>query len=133
MKLLICTQKVDRNDSILGFFHRWIEEFAKHAEKITVICLYEGEHALPENVSVYSLGKEEGKGRLTYLLRFYQIIWSKRAEYDTIFAHMNPEYIVLGGLLWRALRKKIGLWYAHGSTSAPLYCKCVLAPTFYFN
>jgi hypothetical protein len=60
MKLLIITQKVDINDPILGFFHRWIEEFAKHCEKITVICLYKGTYNLPNNVKVLSLGKEEG-------------------------------------------------------------------------
>jgi len=27
MKLLICTQKVDINDDILGFFHGWILGF----------------------------------------------------------------------------------------------------------
>ncbi len=59
VKLLIITQKVDENDDVLGFFHRWIEEFAKHCEQVTVICLYEGEHHLPENVKVLSLGKEK--------------------------------------------------------------------------
>ena len=27
MKLLVITQKVDKNDAILGFFHRWLIEF----------------------------------------------------------------------------------------------------------
>jgi glycosyltransferase involved in cell wall biosynthesis len=27
---------------------------------------------------------------------------------------MNPEYVVLGGLFWKIMNKKIGLWYAHG-------------------
>ena len=50
MKLLICTQKVDKNDSVLGFFHRWIEEFAKHCEKVTVICLQKGDDDLPAKI-----------------------------------------------------------------------------------
>ena len=58
MKLLICTQKVDTNDDNLGFFHDWIKEFARHCEKVTVICLYKGEYGLPKNVIVKSLGKE---------------------------------------------------------------------------
>jgi len=26
---------------------------------------------------------------------------------------MNPEYVIMGGLLWRMLGKKIAMWYAH--------------------
>jgi len=59
MKLLITTQTIDKNDPILGFFHGWVKEFSKHFEEINVICLKEGEHNLPENVHVYSLGKED--------------------------------------------------------------------------
>jgi len=72
MKLLIVTQKVDKNDDILGFFHGWIAEFAKHCEKITVIALGVGEYDLPRNVEVLSLGKEGGKSRLKYILNFYK-------------------------------------------------------------
>jgi len=32
MKLLILTQKVDIDDDVLGFFHGWLEEFAKNVE-----------------------------------------------------------------------------------------------------
>lgn len=113
MKLLIVTQKVDKNDAILGFFHRWVEEFAKHCEKVSVICLEEGVHDLPENVRVYSLGKESGKFKLLYLLRFYKFILSLRKEYDSVFVHMNPEYVVLAGDLWRLMGKRIALWYTH--------------------
>jgi len=136
MKLLIITQKIDKNDPILGFFVRWVEEFAKHCEKITVICLQKGEYDLPENVKVLSLGKERyfreevrpqvevkrRKGsfleekifsRLKYIMNFYKYIWNEHKNYDSVFVHMNQEYILLGGLLWRALRKKIFLWRNH--------------------
>ena len=64
MRLLIVTQKVDREDDLLGFFHQWIIEFAKHCESVTVICLEEGSHRLPSNVRVFSLGKERcGRGQ----------------------------------------------------------------------
>ncbi len=113
MKLLIVTQKVDQNDPILGFFHRWLIEFSKVYEKVTVICLQEGPHSLPSNVSVYSLGKEKNLGRMSYLVRFHSFIWKQRAEYDKVFVHMNPVYVILGGLLWRLWRKPISLWYTH--------------------
>jgi glycosyltransferase involved in cell wall biosynthesis len=114
MKLLIITQKVDNQDDVLGFMHRWIEQFAAQCEQVTVICLFEGRHALPANVRVFSLGKEKGVLRLEYLVRFFGIIWRERAAYDSVFVHMNQVYVLLGGLLWRALGKRVALWYAHG-------------------
>lgn len=113
MRLLIITQKVDKNDSVLGFFHTWIEEFSKNCKEIIVICLEEGEHSLPSNVRVLSLGKEEGVSRLKYLKRFYKYIWQERNNYDAVFVHMNPEYVVLGGGLWHKWDKKVALWYTH--------------------
>jgi len=115
MKLLIITQKIDINDPILGFFHRWVEEFAKNCENVTVICLYKGKYDLPANVKVLSLGKEDSVSRLTYLYRFYRYIWQERKNYDSVFVHMNPIYIVLAGLFWKIGNKKISLWYTHKS------------------
>ncbi|MDP3725656.1 MAG: glycosyltransferase family 4 protein [bacterium] len=115
MRLLILTQKVDKNDDVLGFFHSWIVEFSKRCEVVTVICLEKGEYNLSHNVSILSLGKEKLKifKRPIYIVRFIRYIARIRHDYDTVFVHMNPEYVVLGGLLWRLWRKKIGLWYVH--------------------
>ena len=121
MKLLITTQVVDKTDPVLGFFHRWIEEFARHCESIEVICLKEGEHALPVNVHVHSLGKENGSASgITYAFRFIQLVWKLRNTYDTVFVHMNPEYIVLAGWFWRVTGKKVSLWYLHKSVTLRL-------------
>lgn len=113
MKLLILTQKVDRNDGVLGFFHRWIEEFAKNCEKVTVICLYKGENSLPNNVKLLSLGKEKGESRFKYIYKFYKYIWKYRNEYDGVFIHMNQEYVFLGFFIWRILNKRFFLWRNH--------------------
>lgn len=120
MKLLICTQAVDRNHPILGFFHRWIEEFAKHCEEVHVICLQKGEYSLPANVHVHSLGKEEGNPKLVQLFNFYRHIWRLRNRYDNVFVHMNQIYVLLGALHWKIFRKKIGLWYMHKSVTLSL-------------
>ena len=111
MKLLIVTQKVDFGDSNLGFFHSWISEFSKYCEQVIVICLQEGEHNLPANVTVKSLGKERGTGKLTQVLRFAFCVL--RSDYEVVLVHMNPEYLVLAGWWWRFLGKKIALWYTH--------------------
>jgi len=139
MKLLIITQKVDKNDPILGFFHRWIEEFAKHCEQVTVICLEEGDHEFYSvknaksrsknseeffgtGIKVLSLGKEltaDARGlrrRFTqtkYILRFYCYIWRERKNYESVFVHMNQEYVLLGGLLWKFFGKKVMMWRNH--------------------
>jgi len=116
MKLLIITQKVDKDDPILGFFHRWIEEFAKKFDSIIVICLEKGQYNLPKNTKVLSLGKpssvkaSKGKGRrLVYIWNFYKFTWQERKNYDAVFVHMNPVYVILGGLIWKIFKKKITL------------------------
>jgi len=113
MRLLILTQKVDREDPILGFFHRWLEEFARSVDFVTVICLERGKVSLPKNVKVFSLGKEKKTWRIVRLFRFYKYILAERNNYDAVFVHMNPEYVILGGLIWTLLRKRISLWYMH--------------------
>lgn len=113
MNLLIVTQKVDYTDPVLGFFHRWIVSFSEQYSSVQVICLFEGAHSLPKNVQVFSLGKDQGESEITYLYRFYSCILRERKKYDAVFVHMNPIYIVLGGLPWRLLGKKIALWYTH--------------------
>lgn len=120
MRLLITTQVVDSKDSNLGFFVRWIEEFATRVESVEVICLKEGTHTLPSNVHVHSLGKETGASRAKYLLRFYSFVWNLRHRYDAVFVHMNPEYVVLGAPLWRMWGKRVTLWYLHKSVDAKL-------------
>ena len=132
MKLLIVTQAVDTEDPVLGFFCRWVEEFAKHAESIEVICLKEGKHgSLPANVCVHSLGKERETAenatiyrsvlrRLRYAIRFKLLAWRLRRDYDNVFVHMNPEYVVIAGPMWRLFGKRIGLWYVHKSVDMKL-------------
>ncbi len=120
MKLLVITQKVDKNDPILGFFHNWVLKLAPNFEKINVICLGTGEYDLPENVKVYSLGKDAFTNpdfylaaRLKYVWKFYKYIWGLRNEYDAVFVHMNQEYVILGWKFWKLSGKKIFLWRNH--------------------
>lgn len=113
MRLLIFAQSVDTEDPFLSFFHSWATAFGRTFEHVHIVCLKEGKHALPHNVTVHSLGKEEGKGRLTYVLRFFSLAWKLRGAYDVVFVHQNQEYMLLGGLLWRILGKPAYLWRNH--------------------
>jgi glycosyltransferase involved in cell wall biosynthesis len=133
MRLLIVTQKIDEQDAVLGFMHGWVAEFARQAESVSVVCLEKGEVNLPENVRIFSLGKEKNNfqfsifnfqsisnvkifKRLKYAWRFIRYIVQLRKSYDAVFVHMNPEYVVLGGLFWKLWSKTVTLWYAHKST-----------------
>ncbi len=113
MNILIITQKVNYEDPVMGFFHRWIVEFAKKFEKVTVICLEKGKYDLPSNVKVLSLGKEEKQSRKQYLARFYSHVWHERKNYDVVLSHMNQEYILLAGLIWKILGKRVFMWRNH--------------------
>src|SRR3989344_30371 len=112
MKLLIITQKVDRDDPVLGFFHGWLAKFAEKFESVSVICLQKGVYDLPSNVQVYSLGKEHGGNKLKYIFKFFHLCFFS-LNYSSVFVHMNQEYILLGGLFWKILSKKIYLWRNH--------------------
>jgi len=113
MRLLILTQKVDKNDPILGFFHNWVLELSKKFEKVSVICLEKGTFDLPNNVKIYSLGKEYGESKIKYVKNFFNLILGLHKEYDSVFVHMNQEYILLGGFIWKILRKKVYFWRNH--------------------
>ncbi len=112
MKLLIVTQAVDKNDPLLGFFHAWILEFAKHTTQLTVFALRVGEHELPQNVTVVPL-RGRKRNRVKTGLRFLYELYVRRDAYDAVFVHMNPEYVLLGGPTWKVLGKKVSLWYTH--------------------
>lgn len=113
MKLLIVTQKVNINDPVLGFFHNWIKKFSRKFESIIVICLEKGEYHLPENVKVFSLGKERHVSKLSYICNFYRYIWQERKNYDVVFVHMNQEYVLLAGIWWRLMKKEVTMWRNH--------------------
>lgn len=115
-RLLFITQKIDRNDDLLGVYHEWVADLASRFKEVTVICLYKGESELPPNVAVYSLGKEGGVPffrKIAYLVRFYATLFSLRGRYDTVFVHMNKEYIALAGLFWKMAGMPVFFWYNH--------------------
>lgn len=113
MRLLIFTQAMDSEDPFVGFFVAWVEMLASRVEHIEVICLKEGKHALPENVRVHSLGKEERHSRVQYVIRLARYLWALRHSYDTVLVHMNPEYLLFAGWYWRLRGIPTALWYNH--------------------
>jgi glycosyltransferase involved in cell wall biosynthesis len=128
MRLLFVTQALDLDDPVLSTYHDWAAALAGRVESMEAICLKEGRHALPGNIRIHSLGKEHGKqSRIRYALRFLRLSWKLRNEYDAVLVHMNQEYVLISGWLWKLLGKKVYLWRNHyaGSVftdSAAFFC-----------
>jgi len=143
-KILIITQKVDKDDPVLGFMHRWIEEFAEQVERVEVICLWEGKHDFGRetydprcnvpfrNVVVRSLGKNRGFSKLRQLVRFWKFCLEIR-DIDGAFVHMNAVYVPLGWLIWRMHGKKIFLWRNHPEGSLLAKVAYGLADRIFFT
>ncbi len=120
MNLLIFTQKVDKNDDNLGFFHEWLKKFAEKTEKIFVVANFVGEHSLPANVQIFSLGKEKIFGRIRRYFNFHKYLFKTLPQADAIFVHMIPAWVILVWLVAFIFRKKIYLWYTHKSVTFSL-------------
>lgn len=143
MRLLICTQVVDEHDPRLSFVTGWLREFSAHFERIQVVCLKRGAFDPPTNVAVQSLGKEimpasvvRIVSRLRYAGRFMRAVWRLRDEYDVVLVHMNQEYVLLAGILWLLMGKRVYLWRNHYAGSyltlvASLFCTKVFCTSRY--
>lgn len=115
MNLLVLTQKVNQDDAILGFFVEWLDRMAQRADRVQVIALEKKECALPANVEVFSLGREEGAGPFTMLTRFNRILWNlcRKQKPDAMLVHMVPRFVLYAFPLCALFRIPIHLWYTH--------------------
>lgn len=114
IRLLVCAQSADQSDPTLGFFHAWVDEIARRTKHVSLAYLQGKAAGLPDNVRAFSLGKDTLRGprfwkRARYTVRFWWYAWRERHAYDTVLIYINTEYVILGGLLWRALGKKVAL------------------------
>lgn len=115
--LLIICQKVDEQDDLLGFFVGWIQEFAKHFERVSVIAIGIGSCELPKNVAIYSCGKERNIWRPFRWLRFFWLLGTLVPRSSGVFAHMSPIFAVASWPLAALFGKDIVLWYLHRNVS----------------
>ncbi|MBT4850336.1 glycosyltransferase family 4 protein [Candidatus Parcubacteria bacterium] len=121
MKLLMITRKIDKDDGLAGFTYNWVKKLSKNVDKLYVICLEKGnDSGLPDNVSVYSLGKENGKNRWKEFWRFHKLARQIVPQVDGVFAHQNPEYGISIAPWTKLFRKKLIAWYVHGSVGTKL-------------
>lgn len=130
MKLLFITQKIDEQDDDLAFVTQWIDEFIAQDFEVEVLCLEKGN--FDDRFPAYSLGKEQGIGKIRRIIKFYKYIFTHK--YDRVFVHMNPEYFTLGGWYWFARGVPMYLWYTHYTMHVHLrlagfFCRKMFAAT----
>ena len=118
--LLIITQKVDENDDLLGFFAGWIREFSKNFDNVFVITLAKGAYELPDNVFVYSLGKEAGSSKFIRFIKFYWYLLKLVPKSKGVFVHMSPIFAISSWPAAFLFRKRIFFWYLHRSVTLRL-------------
>ena len=108
MRILMITRKVDRYDPLAGFAYGWVKKIAQNLTQLDVLCLEKGDiTGLPENVKIYSLGKEKKNSRLKRFLKFQSLALKLVPKSDGVFCHMNPEYTIAIAPYAKLFRKKI--------------------------
>ena len=126
-RLLVITQVMDEKHPILGFFSRWMRVWAEVCGPIEVIALQVSPSLVVPGVHITSLGKERGVGTLGRLVRLFGAVWRERHHYDDVFVHMNEEYVVVCGWLWKLMGKRVYLWRNHpiGTWKTPIAARFV--------
>ena len=133
MNVLAIVQSMDHNDPFGGFIFDWMVALSKKVDRLVILTLKKNVefYNVPNNVGIYSLGKEKYTGfgcRLYYLYNWHRNIKQilKKEKIDIVFTHMTPTYSVLAYPYF--FRKKIPIitWFLHPKLSLMLklahYC-----------
>jgi glycosyltransferase involved in cell wall biosynthesis len=122
MNLLLFNLATDNTHVTLSFGIRWINELARHFKHIDVVTMYEGTYTLPDNVSVWSVGREKGYSKFRRVLMFYLVVFRiiRRRRIDVVFTHMIHSFAILFWPIGKALGIRNALWYAHGAVPISL-------------
>ena len=104
-----------------GFVFGWLNALAQRLEKLYVICQEKGNiSGLPNNVEVYSFGKEKGYGKFRQGFSLFALSFSLAKKSDGLFVHMHPIYAITTWLPAKLFGRKMVLWYAHKSVDLKL-------------
>ncbi|MCK4319951.1 glycosyltransferase [Candidatus Micrarchaeota archaeon] len=114
MKLMIITQEVDEKGSVLGFFVRWIKEFAKHFKEVVVVYFKGSGAKLSKNTKQIKIRGN----KISKVLSLNRVILEEKP--DSLFIHMCPEFLVASIFAKTILRIPAYLWYMHKSVPLTL-------------
>ena len=119
MNLLLFNLKTDADADTQGFTTRWIAAIARdpRVNQVLVLTMYAGRIDVPENVRVFSVGREEGYSEFRRLFRFYRLLFRilRENRIDACFSHMTPIFSVLAGPVFRIAGIPLVTWFAHPS------------------
>lgn len=122
MHLLWFNLATDLDDAALGFTTSWIRAVAEKVDRISVITMRAGRVELPDNVTLYSVGKEIGYTIPRRVVRFYRLLTQvlRSDPPDVCFSHMMPAFTVLSAPLLKPMRIPIVTWHAHPGVTMTL-------------
>jgi glycosyltransferase involved in cell wall biosynthesis len=122
MRILLFNLTTDIDDPILGFTTCWITTLAKRMDFIHVITMRAGRIVVPDNVEVYSVGKEKGFSEPLRALEFYRYLLHILSSHhiDVCFSHMIPIFSILASPLLKIKNIPLVTWYAHPSLTLTL-------------
>src|SRR3989344_1083794 len=108
MRLIFVTRKIDYSDTRVGFVNSWIKSLSKEVSELIVICLEKGNPgSLPENVRIFSMGKENGYSRLKILKEYRKLLAKFLPDSEGIFVHMHPIYAIAAWTSAKKYKKKM--------------------------
>jgi hypothetical protein len=127
MKIFVVTQAMDATHPILSFFVEWVRTMHKHptVSSVHVACLDHASDTL-EDVAIHRLSSRK---RIPRILEMWKLLIS--TDWDVLFVHMTPIWCIVCWPIVFLKRKKMTLWYAHGSTSFSLRLACLLSDEVY--
>lgn len=113
MRLLFVTQVVDETHPVLGFACGWVRALSTQLDQLIVVGQFVSRPppVFDSPVKIHSLGKEWGVSRWWQTLRFWSLLWREASNYDAVFVHMTPIWVIFAAPLCVVLRKPIYLWY----------------------
>ena len=127
MRWLLITRKLDPADDHVGFVMRWVEMLAARLDYLDVICQEHANPPLPGNVTLYSMGKEAGAGRIAQAWRFTAHLRRLVPRVDGVFCHMIPRYVWFAAPWARLHSRPLLLWYTHRQITPELRLAARLA------
>lgn len=115
LKLLMIVQVLDFEDPVFGFLQDWILELNKNVKELYIIALFKGKYRLNSNVKVFSLGKEQRRSKILYILNLYRIVipLARKKKIDGILVFQGGWYPLLLWIVKKLFKLRLIQWKTH--------------------